>query len=229
MWIGSHSGQLLVTLLAAGHPIELHLSGGIHFGMAAPLSTDIHWYTKGHPDLKDVAGVGSSPTAPHPGLLTTRGLSLSSRPPSADPRSPRDRIATALAALNPDPLRQPQDASADFKVAESVLYNPYASHSDRARALDLWLQRHQPCLFGKAAAVRERIHHCILTDSDLARGEDRVRSRIVTDARWWKRRALAPTESGFPIVHSFLLHVASQRVAYASPDNALMTFALLDP
>jgi hypothetical protein len=51
LWIGSHSGQLLVTLLAAGHPIELHLYGK-PFRYRSAFVNDVFWYTKGHPDLK---------------------------------------------------------------------------------------------------------------------------------------------------------------------------------
>ena len=139
-----------------------------------------------------------------------------------------DRLRYALGTLNEDSYRRDHDFTPEVRTANEVLINnPYANDVNREEALNHWIQRFQPCLFGKVAAVQGRIHYCFISDSDLALGEQWVASKIHRERRHWKSRAVDPSTSGMTPAHSFVLHVSSGRVARAAPDNALCSFALL--
>jgi len=141
---------------------------------------------------------------------------------------PSDRLAYALGTLSDDSWRKGRPFSTETNLAHEILINnPYASDDDRAEVLNFWIQRFQPCLFGRVAAARGRIHYCFITDGDLRRGEEWVEAKIARERRHWKMRGIDPATSGLEPAHSFVLHVASPRVAYASPDNSLRALALL--
>jgi hypothetical protein len=139
-----------------------------------------------------------------------------------------DRIRYGLEALNDDAWRRTTDFSPDIRTVHDILiHDPYAADKNREEALNLWVQRFQPCLFGRVAAALGRVHYCFLSDADLALGEEWVSKKIGRERRLWKTRAIDPNSSGLAAAHSFVLHVASARIARAAPDNALRSLALL--
>lgn len=112
----------------------------------------------------------------------------------------------------------------DIDAAHDVLLDPSCSRADKRRALLRWLERFQPCLFGRLAARGAAgggqakgltLDIAWLDDSDLARGPDHVRHRIQRRRREWKDRAERGLTSAFLIVFN------SSRLARARPGARL--------
>jgi hypothetical protein len=129
-------------------------------------------------------------------------------------------LADLYAQLNEDGDRADHPFSEDMETAHVVLLNPFATDPQRRIALECWLQRWQPCLFGRMAGKRKGIHYCFLTVEDLLRSDTHVKDKIAESRRIWKHRALR----GEPR-HGFILSVCDRKVAYAAPGEALLRFA----
>ena len=125
-----------------------------------------------------------------------------------------DSLESLLRALEPDPWRAEVGFSGDVEIASQELWSA-ASDTSRAAALGGWLQKHQPCLFGRIAAKAGAIHYCFLTEDDLAGPEADLRAKIQAARTEWKRRAIAGEASGFVIA------VVSPRIATALPNGAM--------
>jgi hypothetical protein len=126
-----------------------------------------------------------------------------------------------LRSLQEDTWRKTNPLSPDIVRANEVILYPYASESEKARALALWMQHNQLCLFGRVAAARGRIHFCILSDDDLHESDQHIRQKIRRERRTWKQGCLYNEKPA----HGFLLLAASERVLFAAPDEPLMRFA----
>lgn len=127
--------------------------------------------------------------------------------------------------LERDRWRDANPFAPDMELAGKVLGHPYSSDGDRDEALNLWVQRHQPCLFGRVAAAANAMHYCYLTDNDLRQSDEHVAKVIRAGILSWKRRSLRPTRAFSNPAHGFTLLVISPRVAYARPDGNLRRFA----
>ena len=128
-------------------------------------------------------------------------------------------------ALRVDGLRLRRPFSADLATAHEVIFDDGSQADEKAKALSLWLQANQPCLFGRIAAAAGRIHYCILTESEHLRrmSDDEIRETIERDKKVWRQRSLDGARSP---EHGFLLLVASPVVAIAKPDDNLKAFAM---
>jgi len=115
--------------------------------------------------------------------------------------------------------------SQQLALVQEVLFHPFARDSDRIEAIELWLQRHQPCIFGRMAAATHGVHFCILTDEDIVTSDQHVASRIQDARLAWKRRSLRPAAGMALPAHGFMLIVASRRIALARPDANLHRLA----
>src|SRR5687767_11109207 len=106
-------------------------------------------------------------------------------------------------ALVEDQKRQSVPFSDALKKASEILCHPFAMRSEREEALSSWLQRFQPCLFGRLAAATGRMHLCFLGERDLNDSDERIRDKIRAERCLWKQRALtgdARTKHGFVLV-----------------------------
>ena len=124
-----------------------------------------------------------------------------------------------------DKWRREAGFSEDIEQANRVLFHPFASNADRERVLNLWLQRNQPCLFGRIAAAQRTIHYCVITADDLQRSDDEIGDQIHQELRSWKRRSIRPAPEVSLPAHGFMLVVASPRVCLAEPNETLRRFA----
>src|SRR5947209_20380494 len=112
-----------------------------------------------------------------------------------------------LRSLQEDAWRKTTPFSPDILQANEVILYPYASVVEKARALSLWMQyNNQPCLFGRVAAARGRIHFCILSDDDLHESDQHIRQKIQRERRIWKQGCLYNERPA----HGFLLLAASK-------------------
>lgn len=123
-----------------------------------------------------------------------------------------------------DEWRKKVDFSEDLSAAHAVLFYPFALDSDREKTLNLWLQRNQPCLFGRVAAGQRALHYCILTDEDLVKPDEYIRDQIREEIQAWKRRSVRPAPTISDVAHGFVLAVISPRVCLAEPNDTLRQF-----
>jgi hypothetical protein len=131
------------------------------------------------------------------------------------------RLDQLLDEMQPDRWRASTSFSSDMYPCQGILFDPTVSRLEKADALGEWLgSKAQPCLFGRIAAAKGWLSFCILTESDIARGDDHVRQVIQEHRRTWKAEARSGGRHGFVIV------AASQRLAMAEPGPALRDFAL---
>jgi hypothetical protein len=136
-------------------------------------------------------------------------------------------VADLCDDLVEDHLRRSVPFSADLAEVHEVLFHPYATAQQRETAVARWIQRSQPCLFGRIAAAHdgERLQLCILTDRDLCATDEEISEQIRNSVLAWKRRSVRPDPRIAIPAHGFLLLLASQRVCWAEPNAALARLA----
>ena len=132
-------------------------------------------------------------------------------------------LMTAVAALTTrlsgDTWRISHPFSDDLLQANALLHNDAATEAEMAECVNLWCLRRQPCQFGRVAAKQSRIHFCVLSERVVSDwSDDEIAEKIATEKRLWKQRAAFDPARG---AHSFVLVVASPRVAFAAPDRHL--------
>lgn len=111
----------------------------------------------------------------------------------------------------------------DLLRANAVLHNQAATDDEMRDCLLEWCGKHQPCLFGRSAAQKGRLHFSILTEKAVRTWSDEeIAAKIAEDRRLWKQRALSDVER---VAHSFIIVVASPVVAFAAPDRSLREFS----
>jgi len=122
-------------------------------------------------------------------------------------------------ATQPDPIRQSSPYSLDLAgTTEAILGS--SNDSGREQALNDWLSRFQPCLFGRHSAKRGLISYCFVLPEDLQAGDEAVHKKVQEARLRWKQLAKTGGRSGFVIL------VADPRLAKCAPDSALMSVAL---
>jgi hypothetical protein len=131
-----------------------------------------------------------------------------------------DTLRQLLLSLTRDKDRPSRPFSEGIRVAHDVLLNPYATDPERTDAMNCWLQRFQPCLFGVFAAKARGIQYCFVTEQDIVHSDEAVVEKIQRMRRYWKRRA----SKGQP-VSGFMLSVLSPHIAFAAADENLRAFA----
>jgi hypothetical protein len=126
------------------------------------------------------------------------------------------QINDLLGALDNDEWRNANPFSPDITTACDVLLNPYSRLDERRRVIRGWLVKHQPCVFGQAAAKTDRLFISIIDDELLSRGDDAVREKLQLDKQTWKQWSLE--EKGR---HGFLAAFLSPKLLYAAPNQSL--------
>src|SRR5262249_30325904 len=97
-------------------------------------------------------------------------------------------VASTMEQLEADPWRIEHPFSPDLGPQLGVICNEGATRDERIEALNAWLSRYQPCLFGRIAAKTNAITYCLLTEKDL-RGSDQDLAKAIQAARLeWLRR-----------------------------------------
>lgn len=61
-----------------------------------------------------------------------------------------------------DRFRSQHPFSPDVEAVQAVLFNPKQSRQVKIAAYREWLERNQPCVFGKTAATNKNIYICLL-------------------------------------------------------------------
>lgn len=132
---------------------------------------------------------------------------------------PEKSVAELLEELRPDPWRSEVGFGADIALASSQLLEPGITEGEAVRVLNDWLQKHQPCLFGRLAAKSGLISYCILTPADLLGSEEAIQDKIQESRTRWTREGFEGRKSGFVIL------AISPTIAFAVPDAHMKLLA----
>src|SRR5262245_12295095 len=125
---------------------------------------------------------------------------------------PRDMTNTAaelFSRLELDPWRNEVPFADDF----GQWHDRVISAGDPVvvgQVLNEWLQRHQPCLFGRLAAKANAITYCILNEQELLQSDESILAKIQERRLAWSRDAYYGRSSAFVIVF------VSDRIARAT-------------
>jgi hypothetical protein len=97
-------------------------------------------------------------------------------------------LAELYMRLEQDPWRTehgftPEMAEATRRLLES------SSDEQRAAVLSTWLEKYQPCLFGRIAARKGLLTYCFLTEQDLLSSDLVIRTKIQEARTHWTRLA----------------------------------------
>jgi len=122
--------------------------------------------------------------------------------------------------LKPDQWRRENSFSEDIEKCNQALFNGQLTRSQMAEVVSDWFSLYQPCLFGRHAAKDGKLSFCILTETDLAKGDEHIRDVIQDSREDWKRRALNGSK------HGFIILAVSKELAYAEPNESLLKIAL---
>jgi hypothetical protein len=112
-------------------------------------------------------------------------------------------LLTAKLRGKRDSMRVRRDFSDDIQQVNSILHNPKAKKISKLSAYRDWLRKHQPCVFGRAAATNKQVFICLLDEEQILlmkHGDDDLRETIRDHQKVWKRRALHGLSSSFVIV-----------------------------
>lgn len=125
-------------------------------------------------------------------------------------------IRKLLQSLEGDPWRTNNPFPSEIITACEVLLNPYARDDERKLAIRGWLAKHQPCVFGQAAAKADRIHIAIVDEALLNEGDDAIRERLSLEKNTWRQWSLEGNGK-----HGLLVAFLSPKLNYAAPNHAL--------
>ncbi len=132
-------------------------------------------------------------------------------------------VSQLFANLQGDAWRVTHTFSDDILQANALLHNTAATEEEMSDCVSFWCQHRQPCQFGGVAAKHRRIHFCFLTEAAVSGWRDtEIADKIGEEKRLWKQRAAFDPQRA---AHSFVIVVASVRVALAAPDQHLRAFS----
>lgn len=120
-------------------------------------------------------------------------------------------VADYLSLLEPDEWRARVGFSPEVEDVNRELFHPGLPEEDAARLLGKWLERHQPCLFGRIAARAGALGYCILGDNELRQSDEFIKDKIQARRLEWTRDGFEGRKSGFVIL------AVSQALASARP------------
>src|SRR5437016_3161692 len=132
---------------------------------------------------------------------------------------PGKNVAELLAELHPDPWRAAVGFAPEVALANAQLFEPGIAEGEAVRVLSDWLQRYQPCLFGRIGAKVGLISYCILTEGDLRGSDETIRDKIQESRTRWTREGFEGRKSAFVIL------AISPTVAVALPDEHVKLLA----
>jgi hypothetical protein len=126
-------------------------------------------------------------------------------------------LADLYRRLMPDPWRSRTGFAPDIAQHTEQLFDA-TTDEERAAILGGWLEKYQPCLFGRVAAKKGLISYCFLTEDELTASDLAVRSKIQNARSLWTRLAYEGKRSAFVLV------ALSRTLVSALPDDNLLAF-----
>jgi len=130
-----------------------------------------------------------------------------------------ETAAVLFSRLKPDAWRADVGFSPEIDEVNRVLFDPASSHGTIKEVMNAWLHSHQPCLFGRVAALTQTINYCLLDETHLVGPDEGIRDRIQDARAGWKADAYVGKSSAFIIL------VRSERIARAEPTADMAALA----
>lgn len=128
-----------------------------------------------------------------------------------------DTVSSLLSALVEDPWRATVGFSDDVRLANDAMLQ--SDGAQAVPALQAWLQRYQPCLFGRLAAKYELLSYCVLTERDLLEPDAIIQKKIQDARTQWTHDAFLGKK------HGFIIAAVSPRIVTATPNETLLKLA----
>jgi hypothetical protein len=129
-----------------------------------------------------------------------------------------ETIAACYSKIREDSWRGEHGFTQEIIEAQGRLL--IATPAEKEAILGGWLQRFQPCLFGRIAAKNDLLTYCILDEHDLTSSDEAIRDKIQRIRGDWTRQAYEGRKSGFVIL------ACSPKLATALPDETLSELAV---
>jgi hypothetical protein len=117
-----------------------------------------------------------------------------------------------------DAMRSRRPFSPDMEAVHAVLFNPKYDRQAKIKAYRGWLERNQPCVFGKTAATNKNVYICLLEEHEILRmhrGDADVIDTLQDHRQVFKRLALEG------LVSSFVILLTSRHLITREPNAAL--------
>lgn len=130
-----------------------------------------------------------------------------------------DSISYLFSQLRPDEWRAREGFSLELEEVNGKLFEPSTTEAEAAQVLSLWLQKHQPCLFGRIAAKFGAISYCILSEAELEKSDQFIKDKIQAARLAWTRDGFEGKRSAFVIL------ALSPRIARALPGPEMRELA----
>jgi hypothetical protein len=128
-------------------------------------------------------------------------------------------VADYFSLLEPDEWRERVSFSQEIEGANQELFRPDLTEADAEQILGKWLEKHQPCLFGRIAAKSGALSYCFLTEDDLRQNDEFIKDKIQSKRLEWTREGFEGRKSGFVIL------VISPTLASARPGPEVLELA----
>lgn len=130
-----------------------------------------------------------------------------------------DLVRSYLSQLRADEWRARTGFSEEVEEANRVLFDPRLAGKEGEAVLGAWLQKWQPCLFGRIAAKLGSLSYCLLSEADLDESDEAIQEKIQTARRGWTREAFEGKKSGFIVL------AVSPAIASATPGPEVQELA----
>jgi hypothetical protein len=127
-------------------------------------------------------------------------------------------VAHYFSSLEPDDWRKNVGFSPEIESANTCLFQT-RSDAEAAAVLGRWLEKWQPCLFGRIAAKSDALTYCFLTENDLRESDEFISTKIQSKRLEWTRHGFEGRKSGF------ILLAISPMLVSAVPSPAMLELA----
>lgn len=122
--------------------------------------------------------------------------------------------------LNQDTWRAQAGFTPEIDRVNAVLFDTMKSETEKTEAIRTWLEKYQPCLFGRIAAKRGLLTICVIDEAMLVGADDEVIRQKIHECRVrWSGDTFKGLKSGFVV--AFI----SATLSKALPDVSLMALA----
>lgn len=129
-------------------------------------------------------------------------------------------VSQMIEQLQVDPWRAEVGFSPEVEDVHKSLFSTSNCERQSVDVINSWIQKYQPCLFGRIAAKSGLLNYCVLDDDDLRQSDEYIRYKIQAARTQWTRDGFNGKTSGF------IIAVLSKRLAYSLPDDVVKRIAL---
>lgn len=130
-----------------------------------------------------------------------------------------DRLAELMTKLEPDAWRKETDFSPKVKATIDAIHASRSAETTIS-ALNDWISKNQPCLFGRIAAKQSAITYCLIEEEMLYGDESKLEKHIQEARLKWTAAGFVGSSSNFVIA------VLSPKLAVAVPGDTVKQIAL---